>query len=108
MPKYYPGWVMRLYIDYDFEDPIFKELCHLACQPQYSNLDICQMKQLPSIAFKDIEKIFPMNWRFLPTLDLQVPIFLISLNHSFILYPLPDCFEFRACLASRCLCSAKT
>ena len=108
MPKYYPGWVMRLYIDYDFEDPIFKELCHLACQPQYSNLDICQMKQLPSIAFKDIEKIFPMNWRFLPTLDLQVPIFLKSLNHSFILYPLPDCFEFRACLASRCLCSAKT
>ena len=92
MPKYYPGWVMRLYIDYDFEDPIFNKLCHLACQPQYSNLDICQMKQLPGIAFKDVEKIFPMNWRFLPTLDLQVlPIYALKLPFDILMRSFRTC-----------------
>ena len=72
MPTYYPGWVMRLYIDYDLDDPIIRKLCNLACKPQYSNLDICHMKQLPGTPLKDARKIFPMNWRFFPTLDPQV------------------------------------
>ena len=69
---------MRLYIDYDLEDPIIKEVCHLACQSQYSSLDICHTKQLPGAPFKDVAKMFPMNWRFLPTLDIQV--FMLALN----------------------------
>ena len=72
MPTYYPGWVMRLYIDYDLDDPIIRKLCNLACKPQYSNLDICHVKQLPGTPLKDARKIFPMNWRFFPTLDPQV------------------------------------
>ena len=72
MPIYYPGWVMRLYIGYDLDDPIIRKLCNLACKPKYSNLDICHVKQLPGTPHKDARKIFPMNWRFFPTLDPQV------------------------------------
>ena len=70
MPKYYPGWVMRLYYDLNKKDPVFKDLCELACQNDY--LDICDAKHLPGTPFKDASKVFAMNWRFFPTLDPQV------------------------------------
>ena len=70
MPKYYPGWIMRLYTDYDIEDPIYRKLCDLACH--HSNLDICHVKDLPGTPFLDASKFFPMNWRFFPTMDPQV------------------------------------
>ena len=70
MPKYYPGWIMRLYTDYDTEDPIYRKLCNLACH--HSNLDICHVKDLPGTPFSDASKFFPMNWRFFPTMDPQV------------------------------------
>ena len=77
MPKYYPGWILRVYVDYDSTDVILKKLCHLACDNKYSNLDICHVKQLPGIPFKDASNVFGMNWRFFPTLDPQVYILLL-------------------------------
>ena len=70
IPKYYPGWIMRLYYDLDKNDPVLKDLCELACQD--NNLDICDAKHLPGTPFKDASKVFAMNWRFFPTLDPQV------------------------------------
>ena len=75
MPKYYPGWIVRLYTDYDIEDSIFEKLCNLACR--HSNLDICHVKDLPGTPFSDASKFFPMNWRFFPTMDPQVYLLLI-------------------------------
>ena len=74
MPKYYPGWILRLYTDYDLDDPIFGKLCNLACDEQYSNLDICHVKNLPGTPMLDASKMFGMNWRFFPTLDPQVEL----------------------------------
>ena len=75
MPKYYPGWVMRLYYDLDAKDPVFQDLCQLACK--HKNLDICDAKHLPGTPFIDASRVFAMNWRFFPTLDPQVrcPLF---------------------------------
>ena len=75
MQKYYPGWIARLYIDYEIEDPIIGRLCSLACQ--YSFLDICHVKDLPGTPFIDGSKIFPMTWRYFPTLDPQVTAYLL-------------------------------
>ena len=70
MPKFYPGWVMRLYYDLDQTDPVLQDLCQLACT--HSNIDICNAKHLPGNPFVDASRVFPMNWRFFPTLDPQV------------------------------------
>ena len=70
MPRFYPGWVMRLYYDLDKKDPVFKDLCDLACSNP--NIDICDAKHLPGTPFVDCTKVFAMNWRFFPTLDPQV------------------------------------
>ena len=45
MPKFYPGWIMRLYTDYDIKDEIFGKFCNLACH--YPFLDICHVEDLP-------------------------------------------------------------
>jgi len=74
MPKFYPGWTMRLYYDLDKKDPVLKDLCDLACRD--SNIDICDAKHLPGTPFVDASKVFAMNWRFFPTLDPQVDVFL--------------------------------
>jgi len=73
MPKYYPGWVMRLYYDLDAKDPVFQDLCQLACK--HKNLDICDAKHLPGTPFIDASRVFAMNWRFFPTLDPQVDFY---------------------------------
>jgi len=73
MPKFYPGWTMRLYYDLDKKDPILKDLCDLACRD--SNIDICDTKHLPGTPFVDATKVFAMNWRFFPTLDPQVDLY---------------------------------
>ena len=70
MPNYYPGWVMRLYFDLARTDPVLKMFCDLACSD--NNLDICYIRELPGTPMIDASKVFPMNWRFFPTLDPQV------------------------------------
>ena len=52
MTKYYPGWIMRLYTDYDMKDQMFRKLCSLACQ--YPFLDICHVEDLPGLNLSTI------------------------------------------------------
>ena len=42
----------------------------MACD--YPILDLCNVRNLPGTPMKDAAKIFPMNWRFFPTMDPQV------------------------------------
>ena len=70
IPKFYPGWIMRLYYDLDINDPVLKHICELACSDD--NLDICEVKHLPGNPVVDATDVFAMNWRFFPTLDPQV------------------------------------
>ena len=66
----YPGWVMRLYYDLPEKDPVKDELCKLACEE--NNIDLCHAKNLPGSPIVDATGVFPMNWRFFPSLDPQV------------------------------------
>ena len=70
IPKFYPGWIMRLYYDLDKNDPVLNDICELACSD--NNIDICEIKQLPGTPFVDATDVFAMNWRFFPTMDPQV------------------------------------
>ena len=68
---------MRLYLDLSKTDQILNDICNLACDD--ANIDLCDVKNLPGTPLVDATEIFPMNWRFFPTLDPQViyVIFLI-------------------------------
>ena len=77
MNKYYPDFVMRVYLDFDKNHPIDKYLCKLACENP--NLDLCDIKKLPgNDILKEtkkvfsVRKVFPASWRFFATLDSQV------------------------------------
>ena len=70
MASYYPGWIMRVYFDLDSDDPIHDKLCQLACQD--TNLDICDVRNLPGTPMKNALKVFGKIWRWFPTLDPQV------------------------------------
>ena len=60
----YPDWTMRLYHEMEPEDPLFQNLCEFACvNPK---LDLCSAKSIPALG--DVRQIFPMFWRFLPTI----------------------------------------
>eukprot|EP00090_Calanus_glacialis_P018459 TRINITY_DN28652_c0_g1_i1.p1 TRINITY_DN28652_c0_g1~~TRINITY_DN28652_c0_g1_i1.p1 ORF type:complete len:263 (+),score=43.27 TRINITY_DN28652_c0_g1_i1:109-789(+) len=71
---YGPDWTMRLYVDLELSDPVLAKLCHLACQNP--NLDLCLAAHLPGTPARDARQLFPMLWRFFPTLDPQVDILL--------------------------------
>ena len=72
---YGEDWVMRLYYDLDPSDQqLMDQLCDLACTN--NNIDLCNIRKLPGTPVKDATKIFAMNWRFFPTLDPQVDIYL--------------------------------
>ena len=79
---------MRLYYDINQDDDLMETLCEIACE--YDNLDLCYIRwshhcyinqsmeneqtgrELPGTPEMDVSEMFPMNWRFLPTLDPQV------------------------------------
>jgi hypothetical protein len=71
---YGPGWSVRLYHDLEPGSPLLVDLCRLACAAPH--LDLCYVRELPGVPLADAAKMFPMNWRFLPTLDPQVELFL--------------------------------
>jgi len=86
LPKFYPGWTIRLYYDLDQDDPILPKLCGLSCQ---TNFDLCDIQRLPGTPMANAvyiskelktalkaKNIFPMNWRFFPTTDPQVDAYL--------------------------------
>ena len=69
---FYPGWTMRLYFDLDERDPIMDELCLLACSDP--KLDLCKVSKLPGNPMTNASEVFPMNWRFFPSVDPQVEV----------------------------------
>jgi len=83
MPIHYPDWIMRLYVDLERSSSTADKICALACTD--SNLDICDVKYLPGTHLENATLMFPMNWRFLPTLDKQVCLNLVlTLNLDFL------------------------
>ena len=68
---YGEGWSMRVYHDLLSSSPLHQQLCSLACSSTF--LDLCPVAELPSSSPSNASSIFPMVWRFLPTLDPQVP-----------------------------------
>ena len=63
----------RLYYDLSPDDPVLPKLCDLSCE---ANLDLCDIQRLPGNPMENATYMFPMNWRFLPTLDPQVNVYL--------------------------------
>ena len=49
------------------------DLCNLACSND--RLDLCHVDHLPHPLFANAVHMFPMIWRFFPTLDPQVDVF---------------------------------
>jgi len=74
MARYYPGWSMRLYYDLDAQGKQMQNICQLACQNP--ELDLCNASALPGTPMLNAGRVFPLNWRFFPTLDPQVDILL--------------------------------
>ena len=75
LPQYYPDWIIRLYYDpASSEDPVLPKLCHLSCSS--GHLDLCDIQRLPGTPKRNATFVFPMNWRFFPTIDPQVDIYL--------------------------------
>ena len=70
--KYYPGYVMRLYVDVDPDDPTLAELKDL--EQNSTNFDLCDVRNLPGTPMTNARMVFPMVWRFFPTMDPQVRI----------------------------------
>jgi len=70
---YYPGWQLRVYHDLSQTDPLLGDLCRLSCK--YRSLDLCDVRDLPNKQIGDPVQLFPMLWRFFPTLDPQVDLF---------------------------------
>ena len=81
MPQFYPDWIMRVYFDLDPRDPVLDDLCQLACKNPL--LDLCHAGQLPGTPMFNATKVFPMIWRFFPTLDPQVRIVSVCIVESF-------------------------
>lgn len=71
---YGEGWSMRVYHDLLSSSPLHQQLCSLACSSTF--LDLCPVAELPSSSPSNASSIFPMVWRFLPTLDPQVDLYL--------------------------------
>ena len=67
---YGPAWSARLYHDLPPGHPLATHLCTLACS--HPILDLCPVAALPLPLLANASAMFPMNWRFLPTLDPQV------------------------------------
>ena len=70
---YTSDWNMRLYHDLEPDDPLMEEACSLACNNTI--IDLCPVKNLPHPLLSKAVDMFPMNWRFFPTLDPQVDVY---------------------------------
>ena len=74
MKRFYgTDWIMRLYYHMSKNSTNWQRLCTLVCQD--SNIDICDVENNPK--FGNISNVFPLNWRFLPSVDDQVDLLLV-------------------------------
>ena len=69
--KFYPGWIMRLYYQVDTEESL-KEICNIACSDP--DIDICEAANNARLG--NATSLYPLVWRFLPVLDIQVDAYL--------------------------------
>ena len=76
---YGAGWSVRIYHNLKESSSLHQQLCNLACSSTF--LDLCPVADLPSSYPSNVSSIFPMVWRFLPTLDPQVHRSLEHDNH---------------------------
>ena len=72
--EYGADWSLRLYYDLAQSDELMDRLCELACSN--SHIDLCNVRQLPGNPVRDASHLHPSIWRFLPSLDPQVSVFL--------------------------------
>ena len=63
-----------MYHDISPDHPLMVDLCNLACSTD--RLDLCPVNQLPHHLLANAAHMFPMIWRFFPTLDSQVDAFM--------------------------------
>jgi len=63
---------MRLYYKVSDSSPMLPDLCELACTEP--DLDLCDVEQIPRLGNASI--LYPILWRFLPVIDVQVDTFL--------------------------------
>ena len=67
--------MLRLYHDLSPLDPLLTRLCEQACTNPL--LDLCDVKTVPrTVGPRPTSSLFPMLWRFLPSLDPQVSVML--------------------------------
>ena len=67
--------MLRLYHDLSPHDPLLTRLCEQACTNPL--LDLCDVKTVPrTVGPRPTSSLFPMLWRFLPSLDPQVSVML--------------------------------
>ena len=71
---YNDSWTLRLYYDLEDDHPLMSQLCDLACADNH--LDLCYIQSLPGTPVINASNIFAMNWRFFPTLDPQVDVYI--------------------------------
>ena len=67
-------WKIRVHHDIAPGSHLHEKLCRLSCSNH--QIDMSHVKHLPHSLLPNASLLFPMNWRFLPTLDLQVSLFL--------------------------------
>lgn len=85
---YGSDWVMRLYYDIDPKSESMKHVCNIACFK--SNLELCDINSnneifdLKKFNIKKKSLIYPLLWRQLAILDLDVDILLIRDLDSYI------------------------
>jgi hypothetical protein len=68
--RFYPGWTVRLY--FDLNSDVKEHLCSLACNSTI--LDLCHVGDVPVTNASNA--VPPMAWRFFPTMDPQVDLFM--------------------------------
>ena len=66
------GWTMRLYYKVANDSPMLNDLCSLACSDP--DLDLCDVERNPRL--NNASVLYPILWRFLPVIDVQVDAFL--------------------------------
>ena len=69
--KYGPEYTVRLYYHVNKTSPVMKKLCDLACHEP--NLDLCDATKNPRLG--DATLLYPLIWRFLPVIDVNVDLF---------------------------------
>ena len=56
----------------DHSSPVQADLCALTCADDpAAPFDLCLVQSLPGTPKQNATNVFPMNWRFFPTLDPQ-------------------------------------